>query len=277
MESRRSGQQSPPEAAQPRRELEKVAAAIASGHSVLVLGETGLNDGLPGQVCDRFDGDTAIATYKGSGKKFFADIAEQLNIPTENEDGKALSMDALKDEIALNCNADTLLIFPEAKRLTTGIRYWLEDLMSNGVRVCCFAVASPGRDIFLKMIEVELELPSDRTIRETMQQEAQRLGLTIAESRLAALQPLAGRNPLLARKTIQREALGMNPDKVEHTQYLDITPLIMSALALLGVLKFWGMATGDRTLYIIGGCAIMVGLCLRYLGKVGGPRKKLGQ
>lgn len=70
-------------------------------------------------------------------------------------------MDVLKDEIAMNCNSDTLLVFPEAKRLTTGIRYWLEDLMANGVVVCCFAVTNPGRDIFLKMLEVELELPRD--------------------------------------------------------------------------------------------------------------------
>ena len=253
-------------------------AAVNAGRSVVVLGETGLTDGLPQQICDRFGGDYAIATYKGSGKKFFASIAEQLDVPTENEDGKPLSMDALKDEIALNCNPDTLLVFPEAKRLTTGIRYWLEDLMSNGVRVVCFAVVNPGRDIFLKMLEIELELPSDKAIRQAMQAEAQALGLTLSESRLAALQPLAGRNPLLAKKTVQREALGMNPDKVEHAQYLDITPLIMAAVAMLGVLKFWGMATGDRTMYVVGGIAIMFGLSMRYLGKIGNnSRRKFGQ
>ena len=70
-------------------------------------------------------------------------------------------MDALKEEIGENCGDNTLLIFPEAKRLTTGIRYWLEDLIASGVRVVCFAVANPGKDIFLEMLEVELELPSD--------------------------------------------------------------------------------------------------------------------
>ncbi len=69
-------------------------------------------------------------------------------------------MDALKEEIAANCSDGTLLILPEAKRLTTSIRYWLEDLMANGVVVVCFAAANPGRDIFLEMLEVELELPS---------------------------------------------------------------------------------------------------------------------
>lgn len=243
------------------------------------MGETGLTDGLPQQVWDYFSGemDVAIATYKGSGKKFFVLIAEQLDIPTETDEGKAMSMDALKDEIALNVNESTLLIFPEAKRLTTGIRYWLEDLMSNDVKVCCFAVTNPGRDIFLKMIEIGVELPSDKAIRETMKAEAERLGLELKESRLAALQPLAGRNPLLAKKTIQREALGMNPDKVEHGQYLDISPLIGAFLCTLGVLRFIGRGTGNKSLYIIGGIAIMLAMCLRYLGKIGARQRKFGQ
>ena len=253
-------------------------AALGAGRSVIVLGEIGLDDGLPLQISDRWNGHFASATYKGSGKKFFQQIAWQLEVPTENDEGKPLSMDALKDEIAMNCNSDTLLVFPEAKRLTTGIRYWLEDLMNNGVVVCCLAVVNPGRDIFLKMLEVELELPSDKAIRQVMQQEAQSLGLHLTESRLASLQPLAGRNPLLAKKTIQQEALGMNPDKLpEHAQYLDITPLIMAVVAMLGVLKFWGMATGDRTLYVIGGIAIMLGLSMRYVGKIGSNRRKFGQ
>jgi hypothetical protein len=149
---------------------------------------------------------TAIATYKGSAKKFFQTIAFELDIPTENEDGKQLTVEQLKEEIAANCSDDTLLILPEAKRLTTGIRYWLEDLMANGVVVLCFAVANPGKDIFLEMLEVELELPSDRHIREVMEAEAQRQGLRLSSSKLAELQPLAGRNPMLARKVIRNEA-----------------------------------------------------------------------
>jgi hypothetical protein len=62
---------------------------------------------------------SAIAAYKGSLKKFFVAIAFQLNIPTENEDGRPLNVDALKQEILDNSGEDTLLILTEAKRLTT--------------------------------------------------------------------------------------------------------------------------------------------------------------
>jgi len=55
----------------------------------------------------------ATATYKGSGKKFLQQIAEQLEVPTEIEDDKGrvkqLTLDQLKDEIMLrNKNLITL-------------------------------------------------------------------------------------------------------------------------------------------------------------------------
>ena len=108
---------------------------------------------------------SAIATYKGSLKKFFIAIAMQLGCPTEDDRDKPMTVDALKEEILINSGEDTLLIFPEAKRLTTSIRYWLEDMISAGAKIVCFAVVNPGKDIFLNMIEIELALPSDAHIR----------------------------------------------------------------------------------------------------------------
>ncbi|MDJ0575136.1 MAG: sigma 54-interacting transcriptional regulator [Xenococcaceae cyanobacterium MO_234.B1] len=149
-------------------QFDKVCAAVRAGNSVLVLGEAGTGKGdfaqaLHKEMLDEFQ--CAIATYKGSLKKFFVAIAFQLGCPTENDQGKALTVDALKEEILENSSEDTLLILPEAKRLTTSIRYWLEDMISSGVCVVCFAVANPGKDIFLEMLEIELELPSDRSIQ----------------------------------------------------------------------------------------------------------------
>jgi hypothetical protein len=51
-----------------------------------------------------------------------------------------------------------------------------------------------------------------------MEAEAQRQGLDISKSKLAKLQPLAGRNPMLARKIIRNEKLGLRQDKPEHTK-----------------------------------------------------------
>ena len=125
---------------------------IAAGNSIIVLGEAGTDKtdlavAVHEEMSNEFN--SAIATYKGSIKKFFIAIAMQLGCPTEDENDKAMTVDALKEEILINSNENTLLVFPEAKRLTTSIRYWLEDMISAGVRVVCFAVANPGRDIFL--------------------------------------------------------------------------------------------------------------------------------
>jgi len=258
---------------------DQICGAIASGHSTLVLGEVGLLGNLPQQLHRHFRSEfrAAIATYKGSGKRFFVDLAEQLDIPTTepklNKDGEAvgekdMTMDALKDELMDNVGSGVLLILPEAKRLTTGIRYWLEDAIAAGVTVCCFAVVNPGRDIFLDMAEIELEMPSERRIRQVMADEAQRQGLELSRARLSQLQPLAGRNPMLARRVVRDEALGLTPKAApRHTQYLDISPLILAATATLAILRFIGMGTGNKSLYIIGGCAMM-GCCKRTCNEV---------
>jgi hypothetical protein len=267
----------------------KVCQAIAAGNSVLVLGEAGTGTGdfaqnLYSEMSEEFQ--CAIATYKGSLKKFFTAIAFSLDIPTTetqyNKNGdptgeKDLTVDALKEEILENCGEDTLLILPEAKRLTTSIRYWLEDMISAGVRVVCFAVANPGRDIFLEMLEIELELPSDRHIREVMEAEAQKQGLNLSKSRLAELQPLAGRNPMLARKIIRNEKLGLKQDKPEHTQYVVIMPVIIAMLFSFAVVRFIGMGTGNKGLYITGGVCLVSAMALKQLGNVRGARKRLGQ
>ncbi|NEZ54188.1 hypothetical protein [Adonisia turfae] len=270
-------------------DFQKVCAAIESGSSVLVLAETGMVGEMPRQLVKRFSDEFAIsiAIYKGSGKRFFVRLAEQLDIPTEetkyDKNGepcgeRALTMDQLKDEIAENVGPQTLLILPEAKRLSTGIRYWLEDLINAGVRVCCFAAANPGKDIFLEMLEIELELPTDQIIRETMQAEAERMGLQLSKSRLAALQPLAGRNPMLARKVVRNERLGLNRSaSPQHTQYVVVMPIVIACLMAFGIVRFIGMGTRNKSLYIFGGTALVAGMTMKQLGQVRGARKRLGQ
>lgn len=189
-----------------------------------------------------------------------------------------MTMDKLKEEIALNVMPNTCLILPEAKRLTTGIRFWLEDLISAGVRVVAFAVVNPNRDIFLQMLAIELQLPGDDHIRSVMESEADRLGLQISRTRLAELQPLAGRNPLLAKKVIRSEQLGLNQKaKPEHSQYLVIMPILVAMLMAFGVVRFIGMGTRNKSLYIFGGVALVGGMTLKQLGSIRGARKRFGQ
>jgi hypothetical protein len=262
---------------------------IQSGHSALVIGEAGSGiEEFWKAIYKQFEPELtcAIVIYKGSTKVFFKSLAEQLDIPTEavsfneegeDEGGKPLTVDELKEEILSNLTHDTLIILPEAKRLPASVRYWLEDAISNEVRIVCFSPVNPGRDIFLSLLEVELELPDDRSIREVMEQEAKKLGLTLSQSKLAELQPLAGRNPMLARKVVQRQKLGMRQDQVQHTQYIVIMPIILAALFSFAVVRFIGLGTNNKGLYITGGMALTVAMGLKQLGRVQGSRRKLGQ
>lgn len=269
-------------------EFRRVVEAVRQGCNVLVLGEAGSVTGFPVELRSQLQAElrVAIAVYKGSGKQFFQKLAEALDIPTvedkldKNGDvvgEKPLTMDALKDEIAENIGADTLLILPEAKRLSASIRYWLEDAIVAGCRVVCFAPVNPGRDIFLDMLEIELALPSDQAIREVMAAEAQRQGLQLTRSELAELQPLAGRNPMLARKVVRQRRLGIQHQRPEHTQYIVIMPIIIAALMAFGIVRFIGMGTQNKSLYIFGGTALVTGMALKQLGSVRGARKRLGQ
>ncbi len=110
-----------------------------------------------------------------------------------------------------------------------------------------------------------------------MESEAKKAGLNLSSSKLAELQPLAGRNPMIARKIIRNEALGLNHTKTEHTQYIVIMPVIIAALFSFAVVRFIGMGTGNKGLYIIGGVCLVAAMALKQLGYVRGARKRLGQ
>ncbi len=60
------------------------------------------------------------------------------------------------------------------------------------------------------------EAQGDRAIRQVMETTAQHQSMILRKSRRAELQLLAGRKPMLAKKVIQGEWLGIKQD-VEHT------------------------------------------------------------
>ncbi|MFN9174868.1 MAG: hypothetical protein ACK58N_10265, partial [Synechocystis sp.] len=218
----------------------------------------------------------ALACYKGSLKNFFKAIATQLDVPTENEKGSGLSVDVLKDEILMNVGEDTVFVFPEAQRLTTSIRYWLEDCMEQGVTIACFGTHNPNRDIYLHCGVINLGLPEQKTIRQIMRDEAIAVGWEVSDEKLADLEPLAGRNPMLARKVVRNAKHGMVKTP-EHTQYVTVMPIVIAALFAFAVVRFVGLGTGNRALYIMGGVSLVAAMGLRQLGNVRGSRKVLGQ
>jgi hypothetical protein len=259
-------------------ELKDICAVLNSGGSVIVVGEVGSGiERIPSALIEHFEGslDCAVGKWKGSGVQFFRTLAKDWGIPTEDvESGKKLTLDALKQELADNIHDDMLLILPNPK-VPAGVRYWIDDAIGAGLRVACMAAANPNKDIFLEFIEIGLKLPDEAVIRNAMWDESNRQGLKITESEISSLMPLAGRNPMLARKVIQRHALGIK-QAVEHTQYMNIMPIIITGLFSFAIVRFIGMGTGDKELYMIGGVCFTVAMALRQLGRISTPRKRLG-
>lgn len=259
----------------------KVCQGIEQKISILVIGEAGMGmEELAQQIYKTFIAQrkAVIASYQGGRKTFFQSIASQLGVPLTDEKDKFLTIEQLQIEINLNITQQTLLIFPQAERLTTGIRFWIEEVIRKGAIIVLFAPKNLKKDIFLQMVDLELQFPSDQYIRQVMTQEAQNRGLELSASQLAQLQPQAGKNPLLAKQVIAREALGLSQKaKPNHTQYIVIMPAIIGALLCVGLLRFIGLGTHNRGLYITGGCGVMAIMILQQIGKTRGPQKSLGE
>ncbi|MEA5467213.1 hypothetical protein VB741_26085, partial [Leptothoe sp. PORK10 BA2] len=62
-----------------------------------------------------------------------------------------------------------------------------------------------------------------------------------------------------------------------HTQYVVVMPIVIAALMAFGIVRFVGLGTGNQSLYIFGGTALVAGMTMKQVGQVRGARKRLGQ
>ena len=272
-----------------QQQIELISQAVEQGESLLIIGEQGSGKStvaaaVKASCQDAFKGGIAIVSYSGSIKPFLLSIGIQLNIeltkPKINSKGKEvgempMSVDEMKEEIAVNLYS-RLLIIDDAHRLPTSLKLWLEEIHKEGLQVILLSITDPAKGIFLRLGKMELPQPTELQIRNLMQREAIALNLSLSSSQLAALQRRAGKNLMLAKKVIRDESLGINSG-VEHRDYVDISPFIMAALASLGVVRFIGLGLGDRTLYMVGGVAMLASISLKYLARgMTRNRRRLG-
>lgn len=258
------------------------------GESLLVVGEQGSGKSTVAQEVKAQSSALfkriAIVSYQGSMKVFLNEIGQQLHIeltkPKLNSKGEEIgetpmNNDEMKEELASNMKGN-LLIIDDAHHLPQSLKLWLELLHKGGNQLLLFSISDPAKGIFLRLGKLELPPPTELQIRDIMTREAIALDLSLSPSRLASLQRRAGKNLMLCKKVIRDEAMGISSG-VEHRDYVDISPFIMAALAGLGVVRFIGLGMGDRTLYIVGGVAVLLGISLKYLSRgVTRNRKRLG-
>ena len=240
-----------------QQEKNLIVATLQADSSLLVIGESGSGKSVLGSAVTlelkALGFPVAIAAPE-TAKQTLTSIAEQFGIDARSLEGKALTTQGLMEAISSYLEENTaFIICDEAQRMQVQLRCWLEKLHGQGQPLILFATFPPARDIFLKLPRMKLQPLSNRYIREIMQEAAAEVGLDLSTAQLANLQQRCGGNPMLARRVINEEYLGLEDAGPDHTQWVDGTPLLFAALMTLTIVRFIGLGLNSTSLYLIGG------------------------
>lgn len=251
------------------KDFARIVAALQANSSMLIVGEAGSGKSTMGELVTKELeelGFLVAVTSPATTKQVLVEIAEQLGVDMDNLEGKTLTMRELQQAIAeFLSETCAFLICDDAHQFSPGIRYWLEKLYDQGQPMLLITNYPPARDIFLKLPRMELEPLSERSIREIMQQAASELGLELSNAQLAHLQQRCGGNPMLAKRVINEEYLGVEAENADHTQWIDGTSLLIAALTLLVIVRFLGLGFNSTSLYLIGGILTVAVAVVRIL------------
>lgn len=246
-------------------EKNRIVAALQANSSLLVVGEAGCGKSALGKcVATELEdlGFPVVLAVPNSNKQMLKSIATELGVDTEHIEGKAMTTSMLSDAIAEFLSKNTaFLIFDDAHRLSTSMRCWLEKLHSEGVLMLLLASRPPARDIFLKLPRIELQPLTNYQIREIMVEAALEMKVELSNAALAQLQQRCGGNPMLAKRVIREEYLGLDENSPDHTQWIDGTPYVIGGLMVFTIVRFIGLGLNSTSLYLIGGIiAVALGI-----------------
>ncbi len=212
-------------------------------------------------------------------KQTLLDCAEQLGAEITRDDGKQMTAAQLQTSITVFPQTNqAFLLFDDAHRLPVSLRVWLLSLLDVGQPLLLFATHPSRKDIFLKLPRIELKALPHKSIRELMQTAAQELGLELTPSQFARLQERCGGNPMLARRVLREQSLGLEDTAPDHTEWIDGTPLLIAALLVFSALRFLGRGLHQTDLYLLGGfLAVAVGIARLLLASLPRKSEKLGK
>ena len=239
------------------REKEKKLAVetLLGGHSILLVGKAGIGiSALLKFICIELEtkGARLLKVAPGSIKQMLVSLALQLLL--YEEDDKFPTSPRLQREVAETLKYErSIIVIDEANRLSIAVRSWLEELHENGQLFLLGAKPALARDIFLKLPRMELKLLDYEFIRKIISETAEELQIELTPADVATLQERCGGNPMLARRVVREHQIGLKPNALDHTEWINGTPFLIGALLCLTVIRFIGRGTGDTNLYIFGG------------------------
>ena len=261
------------------KERKMASETLLAGSSLLIVGGAGCGKTtLLRFIVPELEkaGLLVTAAQPSGGKQFLTDIAFGLGvielgekIPTSSALQMLIADFLVRNEVVLVCD--------DAHRLPVSLRGWLEELLANGQRLLLAATFPPSRDIFLKLPRIECKPLPSSAIRGVMKDAARELGLELSPAQISSLQERCGGNPMLAKRVVREHSLGMSGDSLDHTQWIDGTPLILAGLLCFSVLRFIGRGMQSTDLYLIGGIVtVAIGIFRLLLWSLPRKSNKLG-
>lgn len=241
-----------------KQELKKVASALLACESLLIVAEAGAGKSF---FCHEVAKYLREQDYPflllpiETAKQVMVSLMNSLALDLETIEGKKKTIAMMQEDIINYCKVNqTIFIVDDAHRHPPTIRLWLERLINDAhcpVLLAC--TLPPARDIFLKLPRIELSPLQDRYIRNIMEIKAEELGLVLNHAQLAKLQGSVGGNPMLAERVIKEQYLGLESTGLDHTQWIDGTPMLMAGLMCLVIVRFIGLGLNNTSLYLLGG------------------------
>ncbi len=252
-----------------RTETDCLLAALQAGASLLVVAEAGMGKShLARSVAEALRQQSlrvALVT-PSTPKQTVLDVATQWGVAVVNDDGRPRTQAQLQADIAAFLSQQpAVLLLDDAHRLPVSLRVWLEQLFARGQPLALFATHPPRKDIFLKLPRLELQPLPHAQIRALMRAAAEEHTLTLSPAKLAALQERVGGNPMLARRVLDEERLGLDETAPDHTQWMDGTPLLIAGLLVLSAIRFIGRGLHQTDLYLLGGLLAIAAVIARLL------------
>ncbi|AFY60846.1 ATP-binding protein [Synechococcus sp. PCC 6312] len=262
--------------------FQHIVASLKADSSLLVVSEIGggktyLAEATHRELTD--EGFLCVLITPSTIRANMIQIAEALGVDTYNLEGKRMNIQELQEAV-LNWLQDNLafLIFDDAHKLPATFRYWLEELQKKNQHILLFATHPPPKDIFIRLPRMELPPLENKWIRQIMYEAAEDLGIDLTPARIAALQERCAGNPMLAKRVVKEEYLGLDDLAPDHTQWIDGTPFLVAVMLCFVIVRFLGLGFNSTSLYLMGGIlTVAVGVVRLLVSAMPRKQKYLGR
>ncbi len=269
-------------------EQRRIVAGLLSGNSLLVVGEPGSGKStLAHFVGQDLTGFRLVHLKASTPKQMVESVAEQLGVvrasgdwsPPTTLEGKKMTLAQLQTALFADLLGQTaIFICDDAEQYPLSLRQWLESLLSTKAVMLVLATWPPAKDLFLKLPRLELDPLPEAPIRDCIQSAATELGIRLKPGQVSNLMERCGGNPMLAKRVVLEEHLGLKITGPDHTQWIDGTPFLVAGLMCFTLVRFLGLGFSSTSLYLLGAILTVVAAIARLL-LYSLPRRKgrLGQ